>query len=379
MGKPVLLVEALAAHNDSGLGKLVRMFVDALRGLENEADIRVIVPRGAAYRPGPHCRTLLVNPSPLRPWIQTILPWILFRNKPRAVFHLGQTLPLLRPSARHALLIPDAGPLEDSPWPMSSHDAYNRRWLAAHAPRADLIVTNAAFTRDRLKALLGVPQEKIAVVKPIARELPETASTSQVTRAAQAAPAAIVKEAASAPSGEYFLAFGNVEPRKNYPGLLAAYARLRSRRPDAPPLYIVGHKAWGWTEAEAALSRLGLREQVRFMGYLPVTLLQAYLRGCTAFVSASLYEGWGLPLFEALAAGKPALYHRDSSQDEFARGLALAVDCGDEAGFADGLEKLLDPRERLRLAESARAGMARVQAYDLEEALRAVLLPLLEG
>jgi glycosyltransferase involved in cell wall biosynthesis len=377
MGKPVLpvlLVEALASRNDSGLGKLVRMFVDALRPLADDADIRVILPRDSTYRPGGHCRPLWVNPRPLRPWIQSVFPSLLFRHRPRLVFCLGQTLPLLRPKARYALLVPDAGPLENSPWPMSSHDKYNRRWLSANVPRADLIVTNAGFTKRRLKDILGLPENRVAVIKPIDGKSPARGADPAASGGEPP-----VSGGEGAPAGEYFLAFGNVEPRKNYPGLLAAYARLRSRRPDAPPLYIVGHKAWGWDEAEAALSRLGLREHVRFTGYLPVTLLEAYLGRCTAFISSSLYEGWGLPLFEALAAGKPALYHGGSSQDEFARGLALAVDCGDEEQLSQGLEKLMDPQERRKWSEAALRGFAGIAAYDLEAEMRSALLPLLKG
>lgn len=369
MGKPILLVEALATRNDSGLGKHVRMFVDALRGLASDADIRVLLPRDGNYRPGDHCRTLFVHPKPWRLWTQTVFPWIILQNKPALVFCMGQTLPLLRPSARYALLIPDAGPLENSGLTMSSHDDYNRRWLKRMAPKADGILTSTAFTREKLTLHLGIPERIIRVVRPIAKaeEKPHAKGTG---RAPSQGPL-------GAPGGDYFLSIGNVEPRKNYPGLLEAYADLRRRRSDAPPLYIVGHKAWGFAEAEAAMLRLGLGNWVRFTGYIPASQLQAYLEGCTAYISSSLYEGWGLPLFEALALGKSALYHRDSCQDEFARGMALAVDCADRGRLSAGLEKLLDPEERRKCRETLRAGFRAVQSYDLESELRSALLPLL--
>lgn len=358
--KPVLLVEALATRNDSGLGKLARMFVDALSGLSEDFDVRVILPRDAAYRPAHPCRIILARPRPLRAWIQTVFPALILWQRPRVVICLGQTIPRWRPRARYALLIPDAGPLEDARRAMSSHDAYNRRWLAKNAARADSILTIAEFTKERLTSLIALPRDRIAVVKPIGA--PEAPAPSP---------------RAEAPAGDYFLAVGNVEPRKNFPGLLEAYARLRARRADVPPLHIAGHKAWGWAEAEAVLDRLDLRGKVFFTGYLPVTSLRAYLEHCAAFVSSSLYEGWGLPLFEALALGKPALYHAGSAQEEFARGLALPVDCGDPEGLSVGLEKLMDPEERRKWGEAARAGFPAIAKYDLQGELREALRPLM--
>ena len=359
--KPLLLVEALATRNDSGLGNMTRLFVDGLRGLADSADILVILPRGSPYRPGPFCRVLEADPRPWRAWIELIFPLIIRRHKPAAVLCLGQTLPRWRPRSRYALAVPDAGPLEDLGWATSSHDPYNRRWLQARAPGADTILTISAFTKDRLHALLGIPPERIRVVLPIRPSGGEAAGP-----------------AGRHPEGEYFLSLGNVEPRKNFPGLISAYAALRARHPDAPPLYIVGHKAWGISEAETAVAVHGLGSQVHLTGYLSAADARAYLAHCTAYVSSSLYEGWGLPLFEALALGRPAAYHRGSSQEEFARGMALALDCGDPEALSRAMETLwIDQGERDRLQAALEAGFGRMRAYDLEGALRGALSPLL--
>lgn len=360
--KPLLLVEALATRNDSGLGNMARLFVDGLRGLADSADILVILPRGSAYRPGPFCRVLEADPRPWRAWIELVFPLIIRRHKPAAVFCLGQTLPRWRPRSRYALAIPDAGPLEDLGWATSSHDPYNRRWLMHRAPRAEAILTISAFTKERLHALLGIPAERIHVALPI-RPVPPGAAAPAMGRH---------------PDGAYFLSLGNVEPRKNFPGLISAYAALRARRPDAPPLYIVGHKAWGFGEAETAVAVHGLGSHVHLTGYLSEADTRAYLAHCTSYISSSLYEGWGLPLFEALALGRPAAYHRGSSQEEFARGMALAVDCGDPEALSRAMETLwTDAGERARLEAALRGGFGLVQAYDLAAALRGALAPLL--
>jgi glycosyltransferase involved in cell wall biosynthesis len=211
--------------------------------------------------------------------------------------------------------------------------------------------------------LLGIPPDRVKVVMPIRP---------------RALPASPAPAGGRHPDGDYFLSLGNVEPRKNYPGLVAAYAALKSRRPDAPPLYIAGHKAWGTSEAETAIALHGLSGSVFLTDYLPEADRAAYLAHCSVYVSSSLYEGWGLPLFEALAQGKPAIYHAGTSQDEFARGFAVAADCSDAESLSRAMEQLwMDARERERLGSALAAGFGRFLDYDVEGALRAALAPLL--
>jgi glycosyltransferase involved in cell wall biosynthesis len=361
--RPLLLVEALAARNDSGLGKLVRMFVEGLKGLAADVDIRVLSPGDGDFRPGPHCIHVPVNPRPMRLWTQIAFPMIIRNLRPDAVLCLGWTLPLWRPRSRYGLLIADVGPLEDLGMAMSSHEEHNRRWLRRMPARADLILTNAEITRRRMTALLGIPGERIKVVRPIHRDWFADRNATGPGRP---------------PAGPYFLAVGNVEPRKNFPGLIRAYAELRRRRPEVPPLFIAGHKAWGFAAAEEEAARLGVSDSVRFTGYLSDADRNAYLANCTVFISSSLYEGWGLPLFEALAFGRPAIYHKGSSQEEFANGLALSVDCGSASQLAGAMESLWsDPIAAAKSAEALRSGFPAVLDYDLEGALRAAVMPLL--
>lgn len=364
MPKPLLLVEALATRNDSGLGAMARLFVDGLRGLADAADILAILPRGGSYRPGPHCRVIEAVPRPWRAWVEFAFPLLLARYRPSAVLCLGQSLPLLRPRARYAVVVPDAGPLENLGWATSSHDGFNRRWLRKRAPRADRLIAISAFTKARLKALLEYPGDRIDIVLPIRPTgLPDNRPLPGPGRH---------------PSGKYFLSLGNVEPRKNHPSLIAAYRLLLARRPDAPPLYIAGHPAWGKAAAADAVAAHGLEGRVHFTGYLSDADRLAYLKHCSAYVSASLYEGWGLPLFEALSCGIPSAYHAGSSQEEFALGLALGVDCADPQALSRAMERLWsDGGERERLRAAMAAGFPRLLDYDLEGALRSALLPLL--
>ncbi len=368
MTRPLLLVEALAARNDSGLGKLVRMFVHGLKGLAEHADIKVIVPTDSDFNVGAHCLPIQVRPRPMRLWTQTAFPWLIRKLQPKAVLCLGWTLPLYRPPAQYGLLIADVGPLEDTAFPMSSRDKANRNWLRRMPQKANLILTNSTFTQKRITRLLGILPDRIKVVRPIHADWFNNYNSAE----------AGLLDSSTFPSGSYFLAVGNVEPRKNFPGLIAAYAALKEKRPDTPPLYIVGHKAWGFPDAWSAVMRFGLTESIYFTGYLSDADRNAYVAHCTVFISSSLYEGWGLPLFEALSQGRPTIYHSDSSQAEFASGLAMAVDCGNANQLSEAMEKLWSiPAERQKYIAALQSGFSRILEYDLEGALQAAVLPLL--
>jgi glycosyltransferase involved in cell wall biosynthesis len=363
--KPKLLVEALATRNDSGLGKLVRMFAESLEGLADLADIHFILPKGANFKPGFHCTPIWVNPKPMRVWNHLIFPMLIRKLQPQAVLCLGWTLPLWRPKARYGLLLADVGPAEDLGFAMSSRDQANRRWLKQMPIHADLILTNAEFTKKRMLALLGLAAGRIKVIRPIHPSWFAHGSESVLGQY---------------PAHPYFLSIGNVEPRKNFPGLIAAYARLKQRQPDAPPLYIIGHKAWGFQEAQAMAIKLGVSNAVIFSGYLSDRDRNAYLAHCTVFISSSLYEGWGLPLFEALALQRPAIYHANSSQDEFAQGLALGIDCADLEQLSQAMETLwTQPKVREQILADLQIGFPERLKYDLKGELKAAILPLLSG
>lgn len=361
-GRPLILVEALAVHNDSGLGRLARLLADSLEGLAGEADIHLILPRSAAWNPAYPATVHRVSARPFRLWTQVFFPLLIRRLKPAAVLCLGQTLPAWRPAARYALVVPDIGPAEDLGHAASSHDGYNRGWLLRMPPKADRILTIGAFSKRRIRERLGIAEDRIAVVKPIGPRKPDARASRPPPR-----------------PGPYILAMGNVEPRKNFPGLIAAYARFAGRHADAPPLVIVGHKAWGFAEAEAAARGLGVEGKVVFTDFVGEPVREAYLAHCSFFVSSSLYEGWGLPLFEALSMGKPAVYHAGTSQDEFARGFALAADCSDAESLAEAMGRLWsDAEERGRLEKALAGGFGAVMDYDPKGALRDALLPLLK-
>jgi glycosyltransferase involved in cell wall biosynthesis len=153
----------------------------------------------------------------------------------------------------------------------------------------------------------------------------------------------------------FILAIGTVEPRKNYPRLLGAYRALRTRLPDAPPLVIAGRPGWAYGDT---LDRIETEPGVRYLGHVDEPTLSALYESAAALAFPSLYEGFGLPLLEAMARGLPAVVGASGALPELAGDAAILVDPENVDEIAAGLEKVLTDRalrERLRELSLERA------------------------
>ena len=169
----------------------------------------------------------------------------------------------------------------------------------------------------------------------------------------------------------FILAVGTVEPRKNYPRLMAAYRHLRREsvplllgdRPGVPELVIAGRPGWAFGDT---LERMKAEPGVRFLGHVDEATLSALYHSAAILALPSLYEGFGLPLLEAMAHGLPAVVGNVGALPELADGAAILVDSEDVASIAYGLERLLDDaalRERL-----GAMGKERAAAFTWERA-----------
>jgi glycosyltransferase involved in cell wall biosynthesis len=170
----------------------------------------------------------------------------------------------------------------------------------------------------------------------------------------------------------YVLATGTLEPRKNLPRLISAFASLPEQLRAGRQLVLAGAPGWETADTFAHLrAHAGL---VRTLGYVPDEDLPALYRGADVFCYPSLYEGFGIPVLEALRCGTPVLTSNRSSMPEVAGDAARFVDPDDVADIASGLAELLGDaalRERL-----AREGLLRAQRFTWENTARAVLQAL---
>jgi glycosyltransferase involved in cell wall biosynthesis len=198
--------------------------------------------------------------------------------------------------------------------------------------------------------LLGIPAEKIVV-------------THNAADAHFAPPAPAALDAFRRRMGlpERFILFvGTLEPRKNLPTLLDAYARI-ARSTDAP-LIIGGGKGWLYDEIFAKAESLDLGDRVRFAGYIDGNDLPLWYAAATVFTLPSLYEGFGMPLLEAMACGTPVVTTTSSSLPEVVGDAGLTVPPTDADALGGALLRLLDDAE-LR-AELREQGLRRARRFS---------------
>ncbi len=175
----------------------------------------------------------------------------------------------------------------------------------------------------------------------------------------------------------FILAVGSVEPRKNYPRLLAAYRQLRGRgavpfiingRPGVPQLVIAGRAGWAYGDA---LQRIQSEPGVVYLGHVDEPTLAALYKSASVLAFPSLYEGFGLPLLEAMSHGLPSVVGAAGALPELALGAGISVNAEDPSAIAEGLERLLaDEGLRKRLGEE---GIRRAKGYTWASAAERTL------
>jgi alpha-1,3-rhamnosyl/mannosyltransferase len=224
--------------------------------------------------------------------------------------------------------------------------ATKTRNLPAAVGSASAIITVSEFTKGEVQELLGVPAERIFVT-PLAPQW-----TAQPPTEEQAA-SALARHGLKA--GGYFLSVGTLSPRKNFGTLLEAFARMREKNPEAA-LVIVGAEGWHVAELAARL-RAGV-PGVTWIQHCSETELRALYQSARAFFLVSWYEGFGIPIVEAMSSGCPVCCATGSSMDEVAAGAGVLVPPGEAGAIASAMARLWEDsslREKLRLAGLKRA------------------------
>jgi glycosyltransferase involved in cell wall biosynthesis len=219
--------------------------------------------------------------------------------------------------------------------------------------RADRFIAVSRYTADDLIRRAGVSSSKIEVIyhglDPAFSILDSTADPPAV-----AAP--------------YVLAVGGVSPRKNTQRLIAAFSRWRERGGPRRSyrLLITGTSL----DPSFAQNGAGLPEGVSLLGYVDKTELRRLYAGAAVFLYPGIYEGFGLPIIEAMACGAPVVTSRTGAAPEIAGGAAILVDPFDVDGIAAGLEQATVPDEAERLR---RLGHQRIRLFDWSVAANATV------
>ena len=169
----------------------------------------------------------------------------------------------------------------------------------------------------------------------------------------------------------FFLFVGTLEPRKNLTRLLQAYGSLPLSIKEKMKLVIVGGKGWGEVNLLDTITQLDLTEYVKVLGRVDDATLATLYTNAQFLVMPSLYEGFGLPLVEAMSYGTPVLTANNSSMPEVTGNAGLLVDALDVESIADGLQEMITNNElRERLAKNAKLNAAR---YSWDESAKKLI------
>jgi alpha-1,3-rhamnosyl/mannosyltransferase len=210
--------------------------------------------------------------------------------------------------------------------------AFMERQMPRTLAQAAMIVTDSEFVRRELIELLGISAARIQTV-PLGVE-----ETFHPYWPAQRNPVLARYDLANTP---YLLVVATLEPRKNLLRLVNSYSRLPEALRRRHPLVIAGARGWLTEALERRLEPLERSGQTRRLGYISQEDLPLLYAGAWAFAFPSLYEGFGLPLLEAMRSGIPVLTANRSSLPEVAGDAAILVDPEDVDAIAAGLERLL--------------------------------------
>lgn len=315
------------------------------------AGMAPIPPDIAAYLP----RVRYAAPGSLtltRLWhrLRVPLPVEAFTGRTDLYFATDFALPPTLPHTRSAIFIHDLTYIRVPDAAVPELVRYLKLVVPRALKRADVVIVNSEATKADIIDIYGTPSDKIVAI--------QFGVHPHFTPSNKPLPALRTKY--GLPEQAYILAVGTVQPRKNYSRLIEALAILRDRGIDAA-LVIAGGKGWMETPIFETVTRLGLEAQVKFLGYVDNSDLPALYSYAAAFAMPSLYEGFGLPVLEAMACGTPVVTSNISSLPEAAGDGALLIDPTDVEALADALQRILTDTA---LAQSLREkGLAHVTPY----------------
>ena len=284
------------------------------------------------------------------------------RRRPVDLLHVQYTAPPLAPCA----VVPTIHDLAFEHLP----ETFKRRsWMQLRltvrrtARLASHIITVSEFSRRDLIETYRIEPERITVTPEAAPKHFAPASGDEIERV----------RARYKIYGDYILAVGSIQPRKNLSRLLAAYSGLIRARPEAklPQLVLVGKRAWLYSETLRTVGELGLKSSVIFTGYVPEEDLSPLYSGALCFVYPSIFEGFGLPPVEAMRCGAPVIAGNRTSLPEVVGQAGLLVDPFDIKAIEEAMTRLVDDAALRR--ELRERGLAQASRFDWHETARLTL------
>lgn len=314
----VELVRALAAAGEMPLALVARRDdAERWRALAPDAEVVTSAP---ARRP------------PRLAWEQLGAP-VVARRLGASLWHGPHyTLPLVLSRPR-VVTVHDLTFFDNPEWHERSKVAFFTRMIHASVRRADVVVSVSDRTADRLRELLHPDAPVVSI--------PHGVDHERFTPHGPGGDEGDLARLAALGVRPPFVAFaGTVEPRKNLPGLLRAFARIAPRHPDLR-LVVAGRPGWGSAGLDVALAASPARDRIQLLGYVEADVVPALWRAAAAVAYVPFAEGFGLNALEALACGAPLVTTAGTPMADMAGDAAITVGPGDDAALADALEALV--------------------------------------
>ncbi len=326
-----LLLTGQQGYRQTGISRYIERLVAALPEAMPDAEFLVYTGRDVALPPsvdGRRCPMPTTNPALRIGWEMAALP-ILTRRDRLSLFHGAVNALPMGLGCPAIVTIHDLALFR---WPeqvTARRFHYLSRAIRSAVRSADRVLAVSEATKSDIVELLDVDPEKISVTPlgvdgrftpPGGEQLAEFRENS-------------------GNSQPYLLSVGTLEPRKNLPRLLEAFAELKNEIPHR--LVLVGPEGWRTGAMQEALIRLDLGDRVHFTGFVPDEQLPLWYAGSDAVVVPSIYEGFGLPVVEAMACGAVVVTSNVSSLPEVAGGAAVLVDPGSSESIAEGIRRVI--------------------------------------
>jgi glycosyltransferase involved in cell wall biosynthesis len=363
-----------AVNQRAGIGRLVRNQVLALAEVDHDNDYRLVYarpnrgstpqfPKAVNFSRrevglGERWLTILWH----RAKVPVPADWL---SGPVDLYHCPDfVLPPLR-RARGILTVHDLAFLMRPDCADHRLRAYLEEVVPRSVRRADFIIADSENTRNDLVVLLGVKSSSVAVVPGgVEDRFTRIRDADQLQRA---------RARLGVGDAPFVLSIGVIEPRKNLNGLMDAFRVLKehANTPADLKLVLAGGKGWLYDDIYQHHAESPVRDDILLPGFVSDDLLPAIYSAAEALAFPSLYEGFGLPILEAMACGTPVVASRASCLPEVAEGAALLVDPNNIDGLASALElALMDVDVRTRLIQQ---GLQRAAQYTWTRAAEQLL------
>jgi glycosyltransferase involved in cell wall biosynthesis len=254
------------------------------------------------------------------------------------VFHGGNFITCNTKRAKNIITIHDLAFLRFPEVTSDKIYKHHTRWLPYSIQLADHIITDSYQSKQDIIDFYKVHDTKISVVHLAADEDMGPADKRQIND---------VQNTYRLPS-EYVLYVGTIEPRKNIPFLIESFARAKKKYKFDHKLVIVGGKGWKYEAVNMMIEKWKVESDVIFTGYVADQDLPAIYSGATLFLFPSVFEGFGLPVLEAMQCGVPVITSNISSLPEVVGGAGRLLPIGQAHDWADSIGELLGDQKKLQ-------------------------------